>query len=109
MTIDEKISILNSILGISGEDDLLTAYLLLAKKEILSWKYSYSTEEIPTEVPEELETVQIQAVITGFNLNGAENQLVHSENGITRNFKFIDMAEYIHNNVIPMAGVLWDV
>ena len=106
MTLDEKVSTLKTILGISGEDELLTAYLLLAKKEILVWRYSYSSGEIPTEVPEELETIQIQAVITGFNLNGAENQLVHSENGITRNFKFADMVAYIHNNVIPIAGVM---
>ena len=105
MTLQEKISVLNTLLNVSDEDELLTTYLLLSQKEILSWKYSYSTSAIPTEVPEDLESIQIQSVVVGFNLSGAENQLTHSENGVVRNFKYADMVAYIHNNVIPIAGV----
>ena len=107
MTIDEKLSMVKSMLGFTdtSEDERLKVYLTASEKEILSWRYSYS-EEMPTEVPAEYEMTQVYAVIAGYSQSGAENQTVHNENGISRTFKHEDMIAYIRNHVIPIVRVL---
>lgn len=108
MTGEAKVSILKTILGIrdNSEDTLLGEYLALAKNEILNWKYSNvgGVPTIVTDVPAEDETTQIMAVVTGYNLRGAENQRSHNENGIIRSFKYADMVAYIRANVIHFIG-----
>lgn len=105
MTSDEKLDMLSILLDDSNvSDDKLEAYLSAAEKEILAWRYSYSSQQ-PSEVPAEYEMTQIHAVIAGLSISGAENQTQHSENGINRMFKYPDMVAYIRNNVLPIAGV----
>ena len=113
MTTEAKLAQVKTFLGISdtSEDALLTAYLASAKDEILAWVYSYtedynSDEPTITDVPKELEQIQIHAVVSGFGIRGAEGQTSHGENGISRAFKYDDMISYIHNKCIPKAGVL---
>ena len=105
MTNDEKLEMVMLLLGADDSaSDKLEAYLQIAEREILTWRYSYSSE-MPARVPDEYEMTQIHAVIAGFNLSGAENQTQHSENGVTRSFRFADMLAYIRSHVIPIAGV----
>lgn len=92
MTFDEKIRTVELLLGESAEDELIGAYLSMAESEILSWSGAES-------VSPNYDTVQIMAVIAGYNLIGTENQTSHSENGISRVFKHSDMGAYIRNNV----------
>lgn len=105
MTRDEKLEMLTLLLDADdAAAEKLDAYLQIAGKEILAWRYSYAAR-MPDEVPEEYEMTQIQAVMAGFNMSGAENQTQHSENGITRSFRYADMLAYIRSHVIPFAGV----
>lgn len=104
----QKLIRLKTLLGITDttQDTLLEEYLDMAKSEILNWLYSNigSVPSEVTDVPTRYEQVQIQACIAGFNLIGAENEVRHAENGITREFKFSDMVEYIHSHVYPLVG-----
>ena len=99
MSDNEKLDMVKTILEISPEDqssdELISAYLTLAAKEILSWRYSYSSQSL-SEVPPEYEVTQ----------GGAENQLQHGENGIQRTFKYEDMVAYIRAHVIPLCKVM---
>ena len=105
MTEQEKVSMIVTMLGDCDISiDKIEAYLAAAKNEILAWRYSYSKQTV-TEVPAQYEMTQIHAVIAGLGISGAENQMQHSENGITRSFKHPDMVAYIRSNVIPIAGV----
>lgn len=111
MTIEEKLEMVKSILGISeddmSEDKHITTYLTIAKNEIISWRYSYAcTEEPVTEVPAEYEMVQIHAVVAGYSIRGAENQKTHNENGINRTFSFSDMIDYIRAHTVPICKVV---
>lgn len=49
---------------------------------------------------------QINAVIAGYSISGAEGEVTHSENGISRTFKYEDMVNYIRSHVIPIAKVI---
>ena len=102
----EKLTMIKSMLGITDTsmDALLTTYLTASQREILTWRYSYG--EIPNWVPVEYEMTQIHAVVAGFSQRGAENQTGHSENGISRQFSYSDMIQYIRSNVIPLCKVL---
>lgn len=105
MTMDEKIKMLEALLGDTTIPvDRLEAYLAAAEKEILAWRYSYSSQTV-SEVPAEYEMTQIHAVIAGIGISGAENQTQHSENGINRSFKYADMLAYIRAHVLPIVGV----
>ena len=109
MTLVEKVSMLKILLGVDesdiSEDKRFEVYLDSAKREILSWRYSYANEK-PDEVPDEYEMTQIHAVIAGYSISGAENQISHSENGISRSFKYEDMVAYIRGHIIPIAKVI---
>lgn len=109
MTRDEK---LRAVLDILGTDEpspeyirLIGLYLDMAEREILAWRYSYA-ENRPCVLPSEFDTVQLFAVIAGINTAGAENQLSHTENGVSRSFKHSDMISYIRANVTPYAGII---
>lgn len=107
MTTDEKLSMVKTVLELSGntEDARIKVYLTAAEKEILSWRYSLSSQKV-TAVPEEYEMTQVFAVVAGYSQSGAENQTSHSENGISRSFKHEDMVAYIRTHVTPFVGII---
>lgn len=104
MTTNRKLQRIKVLLGVEGEseDTLLTEYLDMASDEILNWLYD-RYDEVPegTELPAKYDQVQIFAVMAGYGIAGAEGQTSHSENGISRVFKYPDMLAYIHANVHP--------
>ena len=109
MTDAEKLARLKVLLNdnTTDFDTQYGVYLAMASDEILNWLYSVAERpEDVTTVPRRYEQVQIQAVVAGVNIQGAENQTSHSENGISRQFRHADMLAYIHANVFPYAGVV---
>nr|DAE40935.1 MAG TPA: tail connector protein [Caudoviricetes sp.] len=99
MTFDSKVKRIQLLLNKSGEEDLIGAYLDMAENEILSWSGAESISPL-------YDTVQITAVLAGYNMIGAENQTSHTENSISRSFKYSDMVDYIRHNVCAKAVVL---
>lgn len=110
MTDTEKLSMLKVVLGIgasdTSQDDTLNAYLSMAKYEILNWMY-IKFPKVPTDatMPDKYEQVQIHAVVAGYNLQGGENELKHTENGIIREFDYSSMVDWIHGHVQHIARV----
>jgi hypothetical protein len=109
MTDAEKLAMVKTILNIdeadTSEDTRIATYLTIAGREILTWRYSYGTTEV-TEVPADYEMTQIYAVVAGYSQSGAENQRQHTENGISRVFRYADMIQYIRSNVVSLVKVL---
>lgn len=109
MTDAEKLTNLKTILGITGNDHdaELGVYLNLTAQEILQWKYSLcgGVPEDVSDVPPSEEVIQILACAQGYGQQRAPGELVHNENGINRTWKYADMAEYVHANVIAYAGL----
>lgn len=106
MTDAEKLSMIKTLMGLSdSENERISVYLSAAGREILAWRYSYA-KEVPATVPVEYEMTQVHAVIAGYSISGAENQTAHSENGISRSFKYEDMIAYIRSHAIPIAKVI---
>lgn len=104
----EKLTMVKSLLSIAGtdEDAQLNVFLTAAEKEILAWRYSYAEIEMPTAVPAEYEMTQVFAVVAGYTQQGGEGETEHSENGVSRKFRYEDMVSYIRHHVIPICRVM---
>ena len=111
MTDDVKLDIIKTLIedgsGYVPSDNTLRSYIAVAGNEILAWMY-HLVGGIPdsvTEVPSKYENIQIYAVVVGWTHAGAEGQGLSIENGVHRDFRYSDMLDYIHNNVLPYARV----
>lgn len=108
MTDVEKLGLVKTLLSNDENipsDEVLLAYLDIARHEIIGWRYSYAETTIE-DVPSEYEMTQVYAVLAGFSQSGAEGELSHSENGISRTWKHADMIAYIRAHVIPIARAI---
>ena len=104
MIITEKVAMVKVILDDSTLDDVVvSAYLEIAEKEILAWRYG--GVHTPSELPSEFDMIQVHAVVVGYTQRGAEGQTWHSEGNIMRTFIYGDMLKYIHMNVTQICGV----
>jgi hypothetical protein len=104
----EKLGQLKVLLQITDtmQEATLAVYLDFAKAEILAWLYSGKTPEGVSDVPARYIPTQIQAVVVGYSQSGAEGQLAHTENAISRQFEYSNMLAFIKSNVIPYAQVM---
>lgn len=110
MTDADKLTMVKTLLEDGGEmpsDEKLTAYLSIAKSEILAWIYHLvgGVPEDVTEVPSKYDMTHIYAVVVGYTQAGTEGQSVSVENGVHRHFRYAEMLDYIHNNVLPYVRV----
>jgi len=102
-----KLDTLKALLGGDASkysNDELNTYLMFAENAILDHLYSAMTRPDDAVLMMQHETVQIQAVIAGLNAQGAEGEAMHSENGISRTFKYSDMIQYIESHIMPYVG-----
>ena len=111
MTDAQKLTTVQTLIedgsGYIPSDETLNTYIQVAGNEILAWMYHLvgGVPESVTEVPSKYEGIQIYAVVVGWTHAGAEGQGLSIENGVHRDFKYSDMLDYIHNNVLPIVRV----
>ena len=104
MTQTEKLKLLKAMVGESDTEEVLLAYLNIAGGKILNRAYPYGTEE--TEVPRRYEFLQCEIAAYLLNKRGAEGQVGHSENGISRSYESADVPESMLGAVTPCVGVI---
>lgn len=89
-----------------GDDDstLLDACLAFAKEKILAKRFPFGdgTEEFP----EEYDQLHIQLTHYLYLRSGAEGEIVHLENGISRHWEDGDAPATLMRQVTPKGGVL---
>lgn len=98
------------------DDDLLTELLESAKNVILNLRFPFGnwpTELRPGDggkLEEEivLESryldLQIRMALDLYNKIGAEGELAHSENGVSRTYESSWISKELRNEVVPLAG-----
>ncbi len=91
------------------QDELLVELLESAKFAILSRRYPYGNFPIDEIGPLIMETryldLQLRIAVYLYNKMGAEGQIAHSENGISRSYESSDIPESLLNEVTPLVGV----
>ncbi|MBQ1572302.1 MAG: hypothetical protein IIZ78_14335 [Clostridiales bacterium] len=111
MTDSQKLTTVKTLIedgsGYMPSDETLNTYISIAGNEILAWMYHLvgGVPDDVAEVPTKYEQIQIYAVVVGWTHAGAEGQGLSIENGVHRDFRYSDMLDYIHNNVLPIARV----
>ena len=87
----------------SVADELLLTYLEDAKGIVLNRRYPFGYPE-GTEVEPKYETVQVKIALELFSKRGAEGEVSHSENGISRGYESASVSPSLLNMVIPKVG-----
>lgn len=89
--------------GDNSEDDLLLMLLTLSAQKILERVYPY--DDSIKEVPSRYATKQVEIAVYLYNKQGAEGQISHSENGISRAYESADVPESLMKGITPYVGV----
>lgn len=92
-----QLDTLKALLGVVPEnDDVLQFYLDSASDIICDIRNSDSVET-------KYLTTQIKMAIELYNKRGAEGQVAHSENGISRSYEKADISDSLLSQVTPFA------
>jgi hypothetical protein len=87
----------------TASPDLLTILLGQAEGIVLNKRYPFGVPENAT-VPAAYEHIQIQIALELFTKMGAEGQVEHTENGISRKFEAADVSPSLLRRIVPLVG-----
>ena len=104
MTDDDKLTMLKAMVGENDSDTVLSTYLTLAGRKIIAKAYPYNTDV--TEVPAQYDTLQVEVAAYMLNKRGAEGQLSHTENSVTRTYETGDIPSSLLRTVTPYCGAI---
>ncbi len=109
MSDTEKLIFLRVMVGEQANDtdwgdDVLLTYLSIAGQKIINRAYPYNDEV--TEVPKRYELLQCEIAAYLLNKRGAEGEISHSENGISRTYADADVPESLIGNVVTHCEVI---
>ena len=108
MTEVEKLTMLRVMVGQPNEgdwsDDVLISYLTIAGRKIINRAYPY--DDTVSEVPRRYGYLQCEIANYLLNKRGAEGEISHGENGITRTYQSADVPESMLSEVTPRVEVL---
>ena len=91
----------------SVADELLLTYLEDAKGIVLNRRYPFGYPE-GTEVEPKYETVQVKIALELFSKRGAEGEVSHSENGISRGYESASISPSLIGLIVPKAGGVYE-
>lgn len=89
----------NNISDIELEDILESA-----KAVILSRRFPFG--DYPLEIEDRYKDLQIRIAVEMINKMGAEGEIAHSENGISRSYSSASVSEELLREITPKAGVV---
>lgn len=105
MTNEEKLEMLKAMIGDSTDSNIvLSTYLKIAGDKIINKAYPYDNDI--TEVPSRYDVLQCELAAYLLNKRGAEGQISHSENGITRSYEDADIPASMLRSVTPHVGII---
>lgn len=103
MTYAEMLSKLKAMTDEQVED-VLSTYLDLAGQKILHKAYPY--DDTQTEVPARYQYTQLEVAAYLLNKRGAEGEISHSENGISRSYEDGDIPPSLMREIVPCVAVI---
>jgi hypothetical protein len=94
-----KIRITEKVNDIELEDILESA-----KAVIMSRRFPFG--EQPTDIEDKYKDLQIRIAVEMFNKRGAEGEIAHSENGVSRSYSSSSVSEELLREITPKVGVV---
>lgn len=104
MSETEKLIMLRAMVGDGDSDDVLLTYLSLAGRKIINRAYPFDSE-VDT-VPRRYGCLQCEIAAYLLNKRGAEGEISHSENGISRGYESADVPDSLMGQIVPFCEVL---
>lgn len=86
------------------DEAVLMDCLESARSEIMSRRFPY--QEWPDEIEPQYMDLWYRIALDLYNKSGAEGELAHSENGVSRTYESSWVSEQLLSEVVPMCGVL---
>ena len=107
MTDAEKLALCRAMVEQPAEsegwsDDTLKSYLTIAGQKIINRAYPY--DDTVTEVPRRYSVLQCEIATYLLNKRGAEGEISHSENGISRTYENADVPDSMLSDITPHCG-----
>ena len=103
MTNEEKIAKLALMLPEAKEEEL-PLLIEISESIVLNQRYPFGYPD-DIVVEKQYESIQLQIAIEIYNRAGAEGQLMHVENGITRQYESAFVSTRLLRRIMPYAGV----
>jgi len=102
----DNLTKLKTLIGLNGdsEDAVLKLFLEIAGEKILNRLYPYR-DDIKS-VPEKYKNKQVEIAVYLYNKMGAEGEIAHTENGISRSYASADIPEDLLKGITPYVGVI---
>ncbi len=88
----------------NATDAELEDILESAKAVILSRRFPFG--EYPPEIEDRYKDLQIRIAVEMFSKRGAEGEISHSENGVSRSYASAGVSEDLLKEITPKAGVV---
>lgn len=109
MNTTEKLAMLKVLVDIEGntQDSALTVYLTLAGRKIINKAFPYDPTQ--TEVPFRYDFLQCEIAAYLWDKRGAEGEISHSENGISRSYENADVPSSMLKKIVPYCGTVREV
>lgn len=101
MTDNEKLEMLKTMVDEQASDSVLSVYLSLAKQIVLAKAYPFG--DYPEDFPSKYDFVQVRIAEYLFLKRGAEGEISHSENGVSRTYENADVPSSLLSNITPLA------
>lgn len=104
----EKLIMLRAMVGEKDKpdwtDDILLAYLSIAGRKIINVAYPYYNDI--DVVPGRYGLLQCEIAAYLLNKRGAEGEISHSENGISRTYGSADVPDSMLKEIVPYCKIL---
>lgn len=104
MTDVEKITLVQAMTN-EEDADVISAFLDLAGEAICHYADPYKTKDKES-LLNEYYGVQVRAAAYYINKIGAEGQISHSENGISRTYENAELPDSLLREITPICGAV---
>lgn len=106
MTDEEMTALVSTLLGDSRFDELIEPYLAIAKDAVISHLYPYKGDASWEDVPEKHHARTCEIAVFLINKRGAEGEVSHSENGVSRSYESAGIPKSYFEGIVPFCGAV---
>jgi hypothetical protein len=103
MTYAERAEMVKAMTG-EKDEKVLSTYLAIAGNKVLKRLYPFGSSVVT--VPNRYAYNQVEIACYLLNKRGAEGQVSHSENGISRSYEDGDVPPSMLRDILPCASVI---
>lgn len=88
------------------DDSVLKEFLTTAKDVVLTHLYPFVEDLDGYSVPRKYRTLTIEIATELYNKQGAEGEISHSENGVSRTYTSTNVSPELLSQIVPYADVI---